>query len=378
MNLNQSLQILLIDDSVGDAILLKSLLSKVLHQPPSIVHCTTAEAGLEHLKSKRIDCLFLDYMLDTETGLDVLKTIRDAENDVPVIIVTGRGCEEVAVDALSLGAQDYLVKGALSPHSVERALNNALQRVQMARLVAEQQREIRNFACVAAHDLRSPAGRVANYAELLLTDDDLTDEERTDFLETMKSSSLRMCDLIDRLLDYARYGRTDNEFGNVQLDDVWHHVQENLAFEMERAGARVEVDSLPQVFGEHTNLVQLLQNLVGNAIKYRGDRPPVVRLQATEGDHFWTISVADNGVGIPAEDVEEVFAPFRRSEAHTSFEGSGIGLATCRKIVELHGGKIWAESEPGVGTTLRFTLPASSEYGQTTQPDAAPASVTLT
>jgi light-regulated signal transduction histidine kinase (bacteriophytochrome) len=159
------------------------------------------------------------------------------------------------------------------------------------------------------------------------------------------------------LLAYTRVGRSETPLKPVALSGVMQVVMANLEPLIEETRALVSVSSMPEVLGDETVLIQLFQNLVNNALKFRGIAPPVVQVHSQREESVWHITVADNGIGIAPQHHEEIFAPFRRLHAASEYEGSGIGLATCRKIVEQHRGRIWVASNLGQGTTFHITLP---------------------
>ena len=188
------------------------------------------------------------------------------------------------------------------------------------------------------------------------------DEDANDYIGFIVDGVKRMNLLITDLLDYSRAGQTDDEeMAEVDPEAVLRSVLENLKVTIADAGAVVTHDRLPKVLFDPMRLSQLLQNLIGNAIKYRGDKKPVIRVSAERHGSETVFSVRDNGPGIPPEHHETVFGIFKRLHGK-DVEGTGIGLAMCRRIVERHGGRIWVESTPGSGATFRFTVP-----------DAAPA-----
>jgi signal transduction histidine kinase len=164
--------------------------------------------------------------------------------------------------------------------------------------------------------------------------------------------------LINDLLSYSRVGRRGETFVPLRLGDVVKGALANLEAAITDAGATIETIDLPQIKGEPTQLAQLFQNLIGNAIKFRRDEPPLVRVSAAPAaDGFAEITVEDNGIGIEKEYVDKVFLIFQRLHARDQYAGTGIGLAIVKKVVEYHGGKVWIDSTPGQGSRFRFTLP---------------------
>ena len=237
-----------------------------------------------------------------------------------------------------------------------------------ARELERSNRELTEFASVASHDLRAPLRSVTSFVTLLEEDyaETFTDEGRT-YLTRIKAAVSRMTGLIDGLLTLARVRAKGDPFVVVALGDVVQEVVADLAHGLAESGGSVEIGELPSVEADRLQMRQLLQNLIGNAIKFRrqGVAPRVVvtaRAAGARGDHEgdpgWEIRVADNGIGLDPANAERIFKPFERLHSHASFEGSGLGLAVCARIVERHGGRIRAEADPGFGTTFVVTLPA--------------------
>ncbi|OHV27466.1 hypothetical protein BBK14_20580 [Parafrankia soli] len=166
-----------------------------------------------------------------------------------------------------------------------------------------------------------------------------------------------MQQLINDLLAFSRVGRTTDSFVNVRLNEVFEGVRGTLSLALESSGGKVTASDLPTVPGDPVLLAQLLQNLIGNALKFRGDEAPRVRIGAIDRDVEWELFCADNGIGIEPEYAEKIFVIFQRLHARDVYEGTGIGLALCRKIVEFHGGRIWLDGTVESGTTFRWTLP---------------------
>jgi light-regulated signal transduction histidine kinase (bacteriophytochrome) len=170
-----------------------------------------------------------------------------------------------------------------------------------------------------------------------------------------------MSTLIHDLLKYSRVGTTGGDFEPASAAAALERALSNLRSAIDESGAVVTSDSLPQVVADPTQMSQLLQNLVGNAIKFRRREPPRIHVAAVRGDGEWTFSVRDNGIGVPVEHRERIFQVFQRLHTRAEYPGTGIGLAVAKRIVERHGGRIWVESEPGEGSTFSFTLPVREE-----------------
>jgi signal transduction histidine kinase len=211
--------------------------------------------------------------------------------------------------------------------------------------------ELRSYADVVAHDLREP---VANMALLVRTLERRADEPpRPEVLDLLRDGVGRAQELIEAVLGYARLGELRTE--PVALGDVMSEVAEDLRPKLAKAGATLDVGELPQVDGDPLQLRRVLQNLVGNAVKFSGDAAPHVEVSALRDSAEWVVTVSDNGVGVDADQATRIFGMFSRVDK--SAEGLGIGLAICRRVVEAHGGRIWVEPASGGGSAFRFTMP---------------------
>ncbi|NJM63517.1 MAG: response regulator [Oscillatoriales cyanobacterium RU_3_3] len=223
--------------------------------------------------------------------------------------------------------------------------------------LARSNAELEQFAYVASHDLQAPLATIASYSQLLEKRyQDRLDSQANKFIGNIVHGCTRMQVLIDDLLEYSRVGRNQKPFELVECDRVVEQALANLQATIRDTGAVVNYSDLPAVTGEVSQLVQLFQNLIGNAIKYRQESPPVVTVTACKHDNKWLFSVADNGIGIAMQHQERIFQIFQRLHTQKEYSGTGIGLAICQKIVERHGGSIWVESEVGQGSIFYFTL----------------------
>ncbi len=244
---------------------------------------------------------------------------------------------------------------------VTQAVHTERKLIEKSDALARSNAELEQFAYVVSHDLREPLRMVSSFLTLLERRlSDTLDGECRDFLNFARDGANRMDRLVLDLLDYSRIGRQQRPMAAVDLDKVMAEVQDNLAAARQETGGTIQVDGpLPVVTGDAQELTRLLQNLVGNALKYHApDRPPVVQVSAEPAAEGWTITVRDNGIGIAAEDFERVFGVFQRLHSRDRYDGTGIGLAICKKVVEHHGGTIRVASEPGQGAAFSFTLPA--------------------
>jgi signal transduction histidine kinase len=233
---------------------------------------------------------------------------------------------------------------------------------EQARELARSNDELEQFAYVASHDLQEPLRKVASFCQLLEQRYKGQLDDRADqYIEFAVDGAKRMQQLINDLLTFSRVGRTSGGFEPVDLGEALRRALADLDATMVESRAKVETAELPTVRGEASLLSLVFQNLIGNALKFRSDAPPEVRVTAERSDGEWLISCSDNGIGIEPEYTDRVFVIFQRLHAKDEYAGTGIGLAMCRKIVEYHGGRIWLDSDARPGTTFRFTLPALEE-----------------
>lgn len=274
---------------------------------------------------------------------------------------------EVSLGAMRIGEQRYVI-ASLSDISQRKAAE-AMTREAAAKL-ARSNAELEQFAYVASHDLQEPLRMVASYVQLLERRyRDSLDAEAREFIAYASDGARRMQGLITDLLDYSRVQSRGNAFTPTDLNRVFDQTIADLAMQISDSGAELLLEPLPIVVADATQMRQLMQNLVGNALKYHGTGLPRVRvsarrIEAAEPDFpdlapskGWLLTVDDNGIGIEPQYYERIFQLFQRLHTRSEYEGSGLGLALCRRIVERHGGRIWVRSEPGVGSTFFAALP---------------------
>jgi PAS domain S-box-containing protein len=218
--------------------------------------------------------------------------------------------------------------------------------------------ELEQFAYVTSHDLQEPLRMITSYIQIIEEDyKGKLDTDADQYIAFAVDGAKRMHTLINDLLAYSRVGTRGEPFMPTNMSSVLSAAIANLDVAIEESHAVVTHDQLPTVLGDESQLIQLLQNLLGNAIKFRSNDTPMVHVGVKETDSDWVFSVRDNGIGIDMQYAERIFAVFQRLHAREEYPGTGIGLAVVKKIVERHRGRIWVESEPAKGSTFYFTLP---------------------
>jgi PAS domain S-box-containing protein len=268
---------------------------------------------------------------------------------------------DLSVSAFEVGGKPHytgIIRDITKAKQAEASRQKLLERL------TDSNTELERFAYVASHDMQEPLRMVLNFSQIVAKDyADKLDDDGREYLKIIADSAGRMRDMVQDLLEYARLDKEGARFGEVDLRAELVHVQENLRSLTRESQAVITCDALPVICGNGVQLMRLLQNLIANAIKYQKPRRlPVIHVGCTdEGDH-WQIYVRDNGMGIDEAFIGQIFEPFRRLHSWDGIQGTGLGLSICQKIVENHGGRIWAVSEPEVGSTFFFTIPKIPKY----------------
>ncbi|MDE3060663.1 MAG: response regulator, partial [Pseudomonadota bacterium] len=364
---NEALKILVVDDSEDDRLLYGRALRQIPGATCSISEAADGEEAMQHLQKEQPSCILLDYSLPGRNGLDVLKRIRARHPFVPVVMLTGQGSEAVAVAAIQEGAQNYLVKSAITPDALQRTIQVAIEHCIMQRRIHEQQTSLEIFTRALAHDLKEPVRTIVSFLELIASNEKFSEKSNL-YLEHVQHAAERMNRLIDTVYFYTRLDDPAQQVAKDACDvaAVLEDVKQNLSALIEERKATITYDALPQVYANRMQLVQVLQNLLANAIRHC-QTTPSIRISAEDGANQWLFSVKDNGPGIEEAHRHKVFEPFKRLN-HDS--GLGLGLAICKKIIESHGGRIWYESNPDAGATFLFTLPRLPAVSGTEKADS--------
>jgi signal transduction histidine kinase len=294
----------------------------------------------------------LQFLLSTYQ--DAIIQNRRLEKMREKLVVLNEKLEKMVADRTSALRKEIAerkqAQAALAQQAAELERSNA----ELGRSNAE----LAQFAYVASHDLQEPLRMVGSYTQLLARRyKGKLDSDADEFINFAVDGVVRMKTLINDLLDYSRVGTRGKELKPTDVQEVLQTTLSNLQRSIEESGATVHHTQVPTVMADAGQLGQLFQNLIGNAVKFRGEAPPTVSITAEQQEQEWYFSVRDNGIGIHPDYVARIFEIFQRLHSRSEYPGTGIGLAICKKIVERHGGRIWVESEEGKGSAFCFTIP---------------------
>lgn len=218
--------------------------------------------------------------------------------------------------------------------------------------------DLNNFALMVSHDLQYPLRTISSYLELIKKRyKDKLDENANEYIEFAVDGAKRMSRLLSALLSYSKVGKKNIKFLEIDLNQSVEIVLNDLQHVIYESSTKVTYDKLPIVKGDNIQIIQVLQNLISNAVKYNRNIEPKIHISAIKENGHWIICVADNGIGISEKDFERIFSIFQRLHTESEYPGLGVGLSICKKIIEIHKGKIWLESEENIGTRFYFTLP---------------------
>ncbi|MBI5374705.1 MAG: response regulator [Candidatus Schekmanbacteria bacterium] len=373
-----SLKILIIEDNAGDVRLIQEMLRESNAFQFELETADRLSAGLKLLEKKRFDIVLLDLGLPDSQGTNTIIRAVERFPRIPVVVLTGLSDEAAGVESISKGAQDYLVKGNLNCSILARCIRHAIGRKQIeeekenlikelnsakheleqkANELARSNTELERFAFAAAHDLKEPVIVIESFIRRLQrTHGEKLDDKANELIKYVIDGTTRMQTLISDLLAYARIGSKESDLRIVDSGSIIKQAISNLQVTIEKSGALITYDCLPTITADQAQLVQLFQNLIGNAIKFCNDNSPHIHISAEQKENEWIFSVSDNGIGIAPDDVDRIFEIFQRLHSTSKYPGTGIGLAICKKIAERHGGRIWVEAEMGKGSIFYFTI----------------------
>ncbi|OGQ34982.1 MAG: hypothetical protein A3F16_07580 [Deltaproteobacteria bacterium RIFCSPHIGHO2_12_FULL_43_9] len=315
----------------------------------------TASSAKDILSKKEFDLIVLDLSLPDGFGLDLFKEIKEVSGKAAIVLFSGTVEEKAAaIEALDIGAQDYLSKDETNQAVFIKSIRYAIERNKLIQSLNRKNKELDAFSHMVSHDLKNP------FTAIKATVDTLKEAASIQKVKEVVDNRVRgMSQKIDALLQFASCDKDISNKEEIDLSICLENALKNLNADIGREKAIIHREPLPHAFVSSLLVELLFQNLISNAIKFKkpNTSPEIFISSRADGD-FVVVSVKDNGVGIAEdENKNEIFGLFNRAKNSQGIPGSGIGLATCRKIVESHGGKIWVESDSKQGTTFYFSLP---------------------
>ncbi len=373
INLEQTTKsdILIVDDTPDNLRVLSAILTNHGYE---VRKALNGQRAIASVQSEPPDLILLDIKMPEMDGYEVCQQLKASPRtrEVPIIFISALDDALDKVKAFASGGVDYVTKPFQEAEVLVRIEHQLrIQRLQHQLVEQNEEllrsnRELEQFAYVVSHDLQQPLQSVTGFVKLLQLKYETTlDEVAQDYLNRIHETGSRMQRLIQDLLAYAQIGKQEQEFQLLECSDILDQVLNNLQGAIASTDANITYESLPAIQGDETQLIQLFQNLISNGIKFvPANTTPVIHITTTQQNNYWRISVCDNGIGIQPEYVERIFEIFQRVHSTQKYPGTGIGLATCKKIVEHHDGQIWVESQLDVGTTFYFTLPIVKMGGE--------------
>ena len=358
--MNAARTILTVDDSDIDRELITFAVNSAF--PDAIVRGVADPRAVERLcADERFDCVMVDYNMPEMDGPTLARRLRAAHAYLPIVLVTSVGDEMLVAEALHDGVSDYVVKSRLTTEAVRRIVDRAIHAATQARLIDQQHEELETFAYALAHDFKQPIRQIITFSQMI--SDELNAVQSAGVqkhLGFLSHAATRLDNLVDVMVQYTLLSQPP-ELSNVRLDHVMAAIEASLEpLLRERRGELATLDRKPRFRGNETLMIQVLQNLIVNGLRYNTSAVPRVEVAARREPEAWLISVADNGIGIEPEYLSEIFKPLVRLHGHKDYPGSGLGLTLARKAIQAQNGEIWCESAPGRGSVFHIRIPAAA------------------
>ena len=352
--------ILVVEDSSSDADLLYQNFLKAGKKNWSLTIVDRLSEGIAKAQTNNFDLALLDLSLPDSDGIETVESFINAVPNVPAMVLTIASDEKLALTAINRGAQDYLIKGEITPTLLVRAVHYSIERGQLMRQLVRSNADLEAFNFSMAHDLQAPLRTIITLNQVVIEDyGDRLDDTAQDYLQRSITAASNLNTLIKELLVYSRMGCKEIELHKVDLADVVFQVIKDLESSIAEVEAEVDIEKCTGVVEGHQSiLIQAIQNLITNAIKFvPANTPPKIRIW-TEKRHKWIrLWVEDNGIGISAQDLDKIFDIFIRLHGNKSYPGTGVGLAFVKRGIERLNGRVGVESEVGRGSKFWIELP---------------------
>lgn len=387
--MNKSIKILIIENNKNDLEIYTEFLTKLVDIQFVIYKASNGMDGVRLVNENKLDCILIDYQLPDINGIEFLNHLKENHRRVATIMIIEKGDETLALEAIKAGAQDYLVKDEISEMNLAFTIESAIDRVSLYKAIEKAHREKNNlvkelelaneylhdFSTTVAHDLKNPINAIHSFLKLMKSDQKM-EFSRDELVDKCLDSTDRMRSLIDDLLSFAKDTNESHNIEEIDLNEIIEFVSRDLEKRIKENDAIIEVEALPKILGSKTQIYQVFLNLVGNALKFIPEgRRPLVKISSQvvsrqrnglsdkNVTEICQIKVSDNGIGMNEEDIKKIFLAFSRLHTEEEYQGTGIGLATVKKIIAYHCGSIHVESEVGKGSTFIITLPIKLSKG---------------
>lgn len=358
-------EILVVDDTPDNLRLLSAILTQHNYEVRKALNSSQAIASVE---ADAPDLILLDIKMPGMDGFEICTALKQnpASQEIPIIFISALDDALDKVRAFAVGGADYITKPFQEAEVLARIQNQLHILTLQGQLKAQNEELARSnqaleqFAYIVAHDLQQPLQSIIGYSKIisLQCSSSLTIPAQG-YLEKISEAGNRMQHLIKDLLSYAQIGKDRRDSITQDGNIILKKALDNIDIALKTSRAKLDYPTFPPLLGNETQLIQLFQNLIGNAIKFsRPDTVPVIMITVgQQNQNYWLFEIQDQGIGISPKNLRAIFELFQRVDKANDIPGTGIGLAICKKIVESHGGEIWASSELGVGTKFSFTLP---------------------
>lgn len=375
---NEYINVLLIEDSLGDSKLISDMLTESRDFQFSFKQASRIKTGRELLTQGQFDIVLLDLNLPDSFGVSSAASLIQDFPYIPIVIITNHDNEEAGVNAVKLGAQDYIVKFFTDSYSLIKSVIYAIERKKLEKQykttatnndlagktkviedeLQKTKKELQDFLYVVSHDLREPLRTISSFTQILQKKLRTTiDHETNTYIDFILDGTKNIQDMLDDLLAYSRITPIRTFSTQVDINSIIESILNKLSSRIETTQAVIQYQNLPIIYSDHNQMKELFYHLILNSLTYTTENPPVILINAQKKDSEWIFCITDNGIGIDREFFERIFIMFQRLHTREEFPGTGIGLTICKRIVELHGGRIWLESELMKGSKFYFSLP---------------------
>lgn len=370
--LQRQIRVLLIDDDEDYFFITRDLLADVEGMSYQVVWIPNLAVAHEALKNQEYDVCLVDYQLGQENGLEFVRSAKEAELDVPMILLTGQGDRNIDLEAMTMGAADYLNKGELSAGLLERTIRYAIERARHLSQLRDyasdlemKNRELDAYTHTIAHDLTNPLNLVTGFVGLTISKDGKQlSPESLEMLKTVENQAMKMADMVTQLLWMAQLRDASELISPLEIEPIVNSAVSRFVNRIEDQAVKVQiVDEMPMALGQAIWVEEVFANLISNALKYMGsdNSSPQIRIRGFKQDDFAIFEVEDNGIGIASEDQKRLFEMFGRirNKQTRDIQGLGLGLSIVHRIVCKLGGEVGVRSVLHEGSVFWFSLPCS-------------------